>query len=181
MTLLVLGVLLWSLSHLFKRLMPSLRDGMGNAGKGLVALGALAGIVLMVIGYRAAEGTFYWGRSPMTVGINNLLMLVAVYLFAAAGMKTGIARKIRHPMLTGIGVWSMAHLLVNGDMPSFVLFGGLWAWAIVEVKLINAAQPEWEKPAPVAMRKEVIAVVASVVAYAAFAGVHYLLAVPVFG
>lgn len=181
MTLLVLGVLLWSLSHLFKRLLPSVREGMGDGGKGVVALGSLAGIILMVIGYRMADGEFYWGRSTMTVGINNLLMLVSVYLFAAAGMKTGIARKIRHPMLTGFGIWCLSHLLVNGDMPSFVLFGGLWAWAIVEVKLINAGQPEWEKPAPVAMKKEVIAVVASVITYAVFAGGHYLLGYPAFG
>lgn len=181
MTLLVLGVLLWSFSHFFKRLMPSVREGMGDAGKGVVALGSLAGIVLMVIGYRMADGPVFWGRTPMLVGINNLLMLVAVYLFAASGMKVGITRRVRHPMLAGFGIWCLAHLLPNGDLESIILWGGLWLWAIVSVKLINAAQPEWEKPQPVAAKKEVIAVVASVVTYAVFAGVHYLLSVPTFG
>lgn len=181
MTLLILGVLLWSFAHLFKRILPSVREGMGDAGKGVVALGSLAGIVLMVIGYRMAEGPVYWGRTPMTAGINNLLMLVSIYLFAASGMKAGISRRLRHPMLTGFGVWCAAHLLVNGDLESIILFGGLWSWAIVSVKLINAAQPEWQKPDAAPARKEVIAVVATLVVYGAIAGVHLLFGLSVFG
>ena len=35
----------------------------------------MLGIVCMVIGYRAADGAFFWGRTPaMTTGINNLLV-----------------------------------------------------------------------------------------------------------
>jgi len=181
MTLLILGLLLWSLAHLFKRLMPSVREGMGEKGKGLVAIGSLAGIVLMVIGYRAAEGPVFWDRSPMLVGINNLLMLLSVYLFAASGMKLGIARLMRHPMLAGVGLWSLGHLLVNGDLESIVLFGGLWVWAIASMKMINAAQPDRERPATKPMKKEVIGVVATAVTYAVIAGAHYALGLPTFG
>ena len=181
MTLLILGLLLWSLTHLFKRLMPSVREGMGEKGKGLVALGSLAGIVLMVIGYRMADGPVYWDRTPMLAGINNLLMLVSVYLFAASGMKLGIARRLRHPMLAGVGIWSLAHLLVNGNLESLVLFGGLWAWAIVSVKMINAAQPVWEKPEVKPAKKEVIGVVAALVVYGAIIGVHLWFGLAVFG
>ena len=35
---------------------------------------------------------------------------------------------LRHPMLTGVVVWAVAHLLVNGDAASLVLFG--WPWAL---------------------------------------------------
>lgn len=181
MTLLILGLLLWSFSHLFKRLMPSAREGMGDKGKGLVALASLAGIVLMVIGYRSANGPVFWDRTPMLAGINNLLMLVSMYLFAAAGIKLGIARRMRHPMLAGVGLWALGHLLVNGDLESIILFGGLWAWAIVSVKMINAAQPVWEKPAAKEKSKEITGVVAALIVYAAIAGVHYALGVQAFG
>lgn len=181
MTLLILGLLLWSFAHLFKRLMPSAREGMGEKGKGLVALGSLIGIVLMVVGYRMADGPVFWDRSPMLAGINNLLMLVSVYLFAAAGMKLGIARRLRHPMLAGVGIWALAHLLINGDLESLVLFGGLWTWAIVSVKMINAAQPIWEKPEPKPAKKEVIGVVAALVVYSAIIAVHLLFGLAVFG
>ena len=38
MTLLVLGLALWIGSHFFKRLLPDLRQSMGNAGRGVVAV-----------------------------------------------------------------------------------------------------------------------------------------------
>ncbi len=181
MAYLVLGLILWSAGHMFKRFAPGARAGMGDAGKGLAALVILAGVVLMVIGYRAADGAFFWGRHPATVGINNLLMLLSVYLFAVSGMQTGLARKMRHPMLTGVKVWALAHLLVNGDVPSFVLFGGLLAWAVAEMIMINKAQPDWTPPAPAPKRKEIAALGGTVVVFAVIAAIHYWLGYPVFG
>ena len=181
MILLVLGVALWSAAHLFKRLAPEARAKMGDKGKGPIALLLFVAIVLMVIGYRGADGAFFWSRTPALTGINNLLMLLSVYLFAASGMKTGIARRMRHPMLIGVKVWALAHLLVNGDVPSFVLFGGLMAWAVVEVILINRAEPVWVKPEPVPVKKEVMAAVGTLVVFGAIAGIHIWLGYNPFG
>lgn len=181
MTLLILGVLLWSLAHLFKRLAPARRAAMGDRAKGGVALALLVSLVLMVVGYRAADpGTIFWGRSPMMTGINNLLMLVSVYLFAASGMKTRAARIIRHPQLTAVKAWALGHLLVNGDLPSFILFGGLLAWAVVEVILINR-QTEWQKPAPAPMGKEVGALVGTAVVFGVISLIHAWLGYYPFG
>ncbi len=47
---------------------PDVRARMGEKGKGLVALALLVSIVLMVIGYRMADGAVYWGRSPAMTG-----------------------------------------------------------------------------------------------------------------
>lgn len=181
MTWLILGLLVWAGAHLFKRLAPGPRAAMGDAGKGAVALALLVGVVLMVIGYRQADGAVYWGRSPAMAGINNLLMLVSVYMFAAAGMKTGLARRMRHPMLVAVMLWAASHLLVNGDVPSLVLFGGLLAWAVAEVVAINRAEPDWTPPPPVPARREVMALAGALAVYAAIAGVHYWLGYPVFG
>lgn len=180
MTLLILGLLLWSVPHLLKRLAPEVRAGWGDRAKGPLSLAMVVGIVLMVIGYRAAEGAFFWGRTPMLAGINNLLMLISVYLFAAAGMKTALARKMRHPMLTGVILWSVAHLLVNGDVPSFVLFGGMAFWAVLTIVLVNRAE-SWTPPAAKPSKFEAMALVGTLVVYGAMAGVHYLLGYPTFG
>lgn len=180
MTLLALGLILWIAGHLFKRLAPDARAALGDRGRGLVTLALLAGVVLMVIGYRSTEGAFYWGRSPALVGINNLLMLISVYLFAAAGMKTAIARRLRHPMLTGVLLWSAAHMLVNGDTPSFLLFGGLGLWALAEMVVINRAGP-WVPPAAKPAKFEAMAVVGTLIVYGAIAGLHYALGYPAFG
>lgn len=148
MTLLILGLALWWAAHLFKRLAPGARARLGDPGKGIVAVAVLASVVLMYFGYASAKETadVWWGRNPALVGINNLLMVFAVYLYAASGTKAALARKIRHPQLTAVKTWAVAHLLVNGDLPSVVLFGGLLAWAVVSVILINRAQRDWTPP-----------------------------------
>lgn len=151
MILLTLGLLLWVGAHLFKRMAPEARSGMGDKGKALVALLIVGSIVLMVLGYRSADGAFFWGRSPAMVGINNLLMLVAFYVYASGAAPPGKPRnrlgtRLRHPQLIGFSLFCVAHLLVNGDTPSFILFGGLLAWALVEIAVINRREPEWQPP-----------------------------------
>jgi len=179
---LILGLLLWSAAHLFKRLAPAARAGMGERAKGPVALGVLAGVVLMVIGYRVwDDSAFLWNRSAALVGINNLLMVVAVYLFAASGMKTWVGRNYRHPQLTGVLLWAVAHLLANGDVASLVLFGGLAVWALLEMVLINAAGP-WQRPvAKPSTGKEIGAVVGAVVVTLALGYVHVWFGLMPFG
>jgi len=178
---LILGLLLWSGAHLFKRIAPAPRGAMGEAGKGAVAVVALAGIVLMVLGYRMADGAFFWGRTPMLTGINNLLMLLSVYMFAAAGMKTALARKMRHPMLIGLKTWALAHLLVNGDVESFILFGGLMGWAVFAMIVINRSKPDWTPPEPKGKATEIKAGVATIVIYLAIGYLHGYLGVWPYG
>ena len=175
MGLLIAGLALWVVAHLFKRLAPGLRAPMGNAGKGVVAVALVASVVMMVYGYRAAEGAVYWGRSPALVGINNLLMLVAFYIYAVGGPKgprVWIGTKLRHPQLIGFSIWAAGHLLVNGDVPSFILFGGLLIWAQAEILLINAQDGPWTPPPRAARRKEVIYVVATVVLVGVIMVIH---------
>ena len=180
MTLLILGLALWWGAHLFKRLAPGARAGMGDQGRAMVTALLLVSLVLMVIGYRSADGAVWWGRSPALVGVNNLLMLVSVYLFAASGMKTAVARRLRHPMLPGALLWSVAHLLVNGDAPSLVLFGGIGLWAVVEMVVISRAGP-WVPPVGKGPKMEIFAVLGTVLVFGALAGVHYALGYPAFG
>ncbi|MDZ4088891.1 MAG: NnrU family protein [Tabrizicola sp.] len=181
MTLIVLGMALWWAAHLWKRLAPASRASMGDPGKGLVTVGVLAGVVLMVIGYRGVEQIDLWYPPAFLTHVNNLLMLFAVYLYAASGMKTRITRVIRHPQLTAVKTWAVAHLLVNGDLASVILFGGLLAWAVVEVILINKAVPRGPLPEPASAGKEVGAVLGAVVVLVAIMLVHNWLGVPPWG
>lgn len=172
MTLLILGLALWTFAHLFKRLAPARRAALGDPGKGLVALGVLAGVVLMVIGYRGTEGYDLWTGPAWLRHLNNLLVLVAVYLFAASGMKTAITRVIRHPQLTAVKAWALAHLLVNTDPASLVLFGGLLAWAVVEVILINRSSPRPAPNPPAPAGKEAGALIGAALVTGAIGWVH---------
>lgn len=176
MTLLILGLLLWSFVHFFKRLMPAgrvaMQDKMGDASKGLIALLLVTSIVLMVIGYRSAPVDFLWGRSVATTGINNLLMIVAVALFGLGSSKSRLRRKMRHPMLTGVVVWSAAHLLVNGDTASIVLFGGLAVWALAEMVLINRAEADYTPYDGGSAAGDIRLGVITLVIYGIIAGIH---------
>ncbi len=181
MTLIILGLFLWWGAHLFKRLAPARRAAMGDAGKGLVTVVVLAGVVLMVVGYRGNTAPDLWYPPAFLTHVNNLLMLFAVYLYAASGMKTRITRVIRHPQLTAVKAWAVAHLLVNGDLASIILFGGLLAWAVVEVILINRAEPRPAPNPPASLGKEIGAVVGAVVVTGAIGWVHNWLGVWPFG
>lgn len=145
MFLLWIGVALWWAAHLFKRLVPGLRSAMGSRGYGYVAVALLVSVGLMIWGYRSADFVRVYDPIPGMGHLNNLLMLISVYLFGVGGTKGVLYPKMRHPMLLGAVVWAVAHLLVNGDQASLVLFGGIGLWALVQMALINRAGP-WVRP-----------------------------------
>ncbi len=179
MLILILGVALWWAAHLLKRLAPGLRDRLWRGGvAGVLALSVL----LMILGYRMTDGPYWWGATAPLKGINNLLVLAALYLFAADGMKTRITAHIRHPQLTGFALWAFAHLLPNGDLPSFVLFGGLLLWALVEIAVLNRALPRWVPPAgPFRSSREIMALAGALIVMLVIGAVHSLLGYNPFG
>jgi len=176
--LLFLGIALWWGAHLFKRVAPDARATLGDPGKGAVAIAIVAGIVLMVIGYRGTEFINIWSPPAFMVHINNLFMLIAFYLFSPAAKRGKLIYGMRHPMLTGFKLWAVAHLLVNGDLASILLFGGLLAWAVVTVIVINRSEPDWQKPTePGTIAKDVMFFVGSVLLLAVIGYVHSWLGV----
>lgn len=138
MTLLIAGLALWWATHLLPiqgaGLRRSLADKIGNgAVKGAVAVLSIAAVALMVKGYQAAPFTEVWSPPAFLTHLNNLLMILAVFLFIAGNIPSKVRRKVRNPQLTSVKVWAIAHLLVNGDLASIILFGGMLAWAVVAV------------------------------------------------
>ena len=173
---LILGLILWIAAHLFKRVAPDLRARMGNAGKGVAALGILAGLVLMVIGYRQADFINVWYPPSWTVHINNLMMLGAVFLYGMSATKGRLRGAMRHPQLTAVKVWAVAHLLVNGDLASLILFGGLLLWAVLEVVVINKSET-WNRPKPGEAKRDIILVVITIVLFLVMTAIHNWLGV----
>lgn len=170
--ILILGVALWAGAHLFKRLAPERRASMGEAAKGPVAIALVASIVLMTIGYRMADPIWLWVSPPWMVHVNNLLVFIGFYLFAVSGMKTNLHQRIRHPQLSGFKAWAVAHLLVVGTVQGVILFGGLLAWAVVSVILINRAERQWTRPPEAAGWKEGVALVGALFATLVVGQIH---------
>ena len=172
MALLALGIFLWWAAHLFKRAAPGIRQPLGERGKGIVALGIAAGVVLMILGYRSAEVYDLWLAPDFFRHINNLLVLIAIYMLSPAPKKGVVLNGMRHPQLTGFALWAAAHLLVNSDPASLLLFGGLAAWAIVEIIVINRAEPDWTRPEKGTIAKDAMFFAASIVLMGAIGMIH---------
>ena len=108
-----------------------------------------------------------WGRH-----LTALLVLIGFLLFFAPYLGNNIKRWLRHPQLTGVACWGVGHLLANGEGRSILLFGGLAAWAIIEMMLLNHRDGAWVKPAAAPRRNDLIIVVIGVVAYVILAASH---------
>ncbi|MCC2113074.1 MAG: NnrU family protein [Hyphomicrobiales bacterium] len=173
MTLLVLGLILFVAVHLVPAL-PDLRARLHarlgeGAYKGLYSLTALAGLVLMVIGFSRAPVEQVWDPPIWLRHINLTLMIFAMILIVAAYVPGRIKAKVRHPMVLAVKLWAFGHLLANGNSRDIVLFGGILVWAIVD--RISLARRERAGLVTVAggpARNDLIAIVIGLILYAAF-------------
>jgi uncharacterized membrane protein len=187
MALLVLGLLLFLGTHSIRIVAPGFRDdriaAMGERGwKGLYTVLSLIGLVLLVIGYSQARATAPELHYP-PVWLRHLamtLMALAFISLAVSQFPAGRLKPIlKHPMLLAVKIWAFAHLLVNGDLASLVLFGSFLAWAVwdrISLKRRGAPIPE---PGPVTW--DIAAVVVGVILWFLFIWqLHYwLFGVPI--
>lgn len=180
--MLVLGLIIWTGAHLFKsaavgpRLDITERLGEKPA-KILFTVVIVIGLLMMIAGYRAAPLVALWTPPGWTVHLNNLLMLVAIGVYGMS-MSKGRARSwLRHPQLTGVVIWAFAHLLVNGDVASVILFGGIAAWAVANMVTINRRDGVWLRPEPGPAARDIRLVIITLVLYAVIGGIHAWLGV----
>ena len=180
MTMLIFGVLLWSVVHLFPILLPTVRAGlidrMGEGPyKGLFTLLIVLSLVLMVFGWRVAGEAGYIGdiySEDWTRHLTHLLLLISIILFGAAKAPTRIRRIIRNPMLTGMALWAIGHLLVNNDARSLVLFGGMLLWSVISIVGTNKRDGAYTPPEVGSWGREVRIVLICVIVYAILIVAH---------
>jgi uncharacterized membrane protein len=112
----------------------ALAERMGGAYKGLYSVVSLAAFVAFVWGY-ANVGLFInvWNPPSWTRHVAMTLMLPALVLIVAAYTPTGYIKKaVKHPMLTAVKLWALAHLTANGDLMSMILFSAFLVYAVVD-------------------------------------------------
>lgn len=177
MTLLVIGVLLWTACHMFKTVAPGARAALDarlgpGPARGVVAAGVGLGLLLMVLGYRGAPYVALWTPPAWAIHVNNLMMLIAVAVFALSHSRGRGRTWLRHPMLIAVMIWAVAHLLVNGDLASLILFGGLGLWAFADRLAINAAAPHWAPKTPGTPAGDLRWVFISIAVFGVIAAIH---------
>ena len=167
---LMIGVLLFILVHFIPSLARGLKSSLivpigEHLYRGLFSLFVVISIALMVFGWRSTAPEFVYLAPGWGWQLTVVLMLISVMLFGAAQQPTRIKRVVRHPQLTGMVVWSLGHLLSNGDSRSLILFGGLGLWALIEMLLINRREGAWVKPASPSLLVEARGIVISAVVF----------------
>jgi uncharacterized membrane protein len=190
-TLLVLGLVLFLGTHAFSMARANRAAAVARIGegpyKGLYSLLSLAGIVLISIGYgqyRAGGYIPVWDPPVWTRHLALLLVLVAFICFVAAYLPGHIKARLKHPMLAGVKIWALAHLLANGDLGSILLFGSFLVWGVaarISVKRRDVAAQHGGTAAPAGIRNDLLAVAIGTAVYAAFVfWLHpWLIGVPV--
>ena len=176
MTLLVMGNILWVIAHSFKRVLPNLRNSLGNAGKGAVAVSLIFALVLIITGYRSAEYVVVWTPPNFLVHINNILMVTAIFVFALGHTRGRLRGRLRHPMLASVKIWAVAHLLVNGDLESLIVFGSMLAWAALAVVLINRSETRIA-PKPGTAKRDIVLVFMVVFIFLLISAFHWFFGV----
>jgi uncharacterized membrane protein len=177
MNLLITGLVIWVMVHFIPSLMPGLKQSIAtkfgdNIYKLLFTASMLVALGLIIFGWLESIPehvyTLPFATKPLTIG----LMFVSIILFGAAQYPTRIKNLIRHPQLMAVTIWSIAHLISNGDSRSIVLFGTLGIWALLEMVLINRREGAWKKIEAPPMFREVRGLLISVVIFVVIFYIH---------
>lgn len=155
LAIMIIGLVLFLGAHLLptrQALRQSLVGSLGEKGyKGLFTVLSLAGIVLIAVGfgrYRAAGYIAVWDPPRWMAHLNILLMWFAMVALFASKAPGEIKRRLKHPMLVGVKIWALGHLLANGDLGSIILFGSFLAWAVYDRISVKYRQPDAGKDIP---------------------------------
>jgi uncharacterized membrane protein len=177
MLLLILGLVLFLGIHSVRVFADGVRTGFitrrgPGPWKGLYALASAVGLVLIVVGYGQARG----GAPLVSLGADAryatyaLTWLGFVLVTAAYWPANHFRRAIGDPMVAGVGLWALGHLLVNTTPAALVLFGAFLVWAVVDYLSLRArARTAATAPAPASALNTVLATVVGTVAWAVFA------------
>lgn len=133
MGLLVLGLAIFFSVHV----MSSFRDARDTliasygerAYRAGYALLSGLGFVLIVWGMAGADHIALWEPPAWGYWLALWGMPLAFILLAGAYVPSNLKRLTAHPMLWGVTLWAVLHLLANGDMASALLFGAFAAYS----------------------------------------------------
>lgn len=185
MTMLVLGLLLFAGVHFIPSLATGIKvsatDRLGEGGyKGIFALLLLGALALIIMGWRSAVPETVYTPPADLHKLAIGLLLAAFLIMAVSSRKSRLRRWVRHPQLTGVALWGISHLLLNGDNRSLVLFGGLTLWSIIEIWAINRREGVWIKEGSPSWGAELVTVLIAATTIGVIVYIHpWLSGVPV--
>ena len=142
MSLLILGLILFLGVHSTRIFADGWRSAtIARIGplpwKGLYSVVSIIGFIVLIWGFRAARADtlVLWSPPVWARHVSALLMMLSFILLVAAYVPhNSIKARLHHPMVLGVKVWALAHLLANGVAASVVLFGAFLVWAVLSYR-----------------------------------------------
>lgn len=139
MALLILGLVVFLGVHSTRIISDGWRSTMVsrlglNPWKGIYSAISIAGFVLIVWGYGLARtpAVPLWSPPTWTAHLAAALTVPAFILLAATYVpRNQIQAAVHHPMVLGVQLWALAHLLANGTRSAALLFGAFLVWAFL--------------------------------------------------
>ena len=146
MAILILGLVLFLGVHSIRIVADGWRTAtIGRVGelpwKAVYALLSIVGFMLIVWGFGLArqQPVQLWMPPRGMRHLASLLTLIAFILLAATYVpRNAIKARLHHPMVLGVKVWALAHLLANGNLAHVVLFGAFLVWAVLSFRAARA-------------------------------------------
>lgn len=128
---------------------------------------SLAALVFLLVAAGRAPYVELWPWAPWQSHLTLLLMAAACLVFALAvgrpnpfsfgggsdagfdPARPGIVRLMRHPLLVALALWSIAHLVPNGNLAHVLVFGAFAGFALAGGRVIDRRKrremgPAWE-------------------------------------
>lgn len=176
MTWLILGLVMFLGMHSVRVVADGARSRFiaqrgAGAWKGLYTVVSLLGLALIVTGFAQAriQPVVLWATPVWTRHLAALLVLVAFVLLAAAYVpRNGIKAKLHHPMVLGVKVWALAHLMANNTLADLLLFGSFLLWSVLSFRAARARDRAAQTVYPAGTASgTAITVVVGLLAYAA--------------
>ncbi|MDE2370599.1 MAG: protein NrnU [Burkholderiales bacterium] len=178
MLLLILGLLIFLGAHSTRIVAePWRRATIARIGESRWKLAytavSLVGLALIVWGYGQARSApvLLWIAPVWARHLAALLTLAAFVLLASAYVPgNAIKARLHHPMMIGVLIWALAHLMANGRLAAELLFASFGLWALLGWRAARGRDAaEARVYAPGKPGATVAAVVVGVTAWAAFA------------
>ena len=142
MDMLIAGLVIFLVIHALRVWGEGLRGALllrlGSMGFKLVySIASLAGLYLLIVGYGQArlEPVSLWTPPPGMGHATVALMWISMVLLVSSGIpRNAIKARLRHPMVLGVKVWALSHILANGTLHDLLLFGGFLIWAVLSFR-----------------------------------------------
>jgi len=168
MNIFITGIVIFIGIHLLPSVQPLRNQLVNRLGlwpyKGLFAIIALTGFILIINGMSSAEKILVWNSPSWTQSLALIIMPISLILIVAAYLPSNIKRITPHPMLWGVSIWAVVHILSNSDLNTMILSAAIGVFALVDIISANIRGAKASENA-LSPAKDIIVVVVGLLFY----------------